>query len=150
MEAAREFGMLRVMEPDLGPTDAFREEDSEEGTVGARRGGCCRIRLRPEAPRPCSCSVMMGDLQMSLSQHQCLCCLTRIQRQEDPRDHDPQNARRRKTESITTNLDNVSYSAPATPASNENRILAFSGPFDACARRFPVLRFLGMRSSLEP
>jgi hypothetical protein len=62
MEAARELGKLSVIDPGLGPTDAFREEDSEEGRVGARRGGCCRIRLSPEAPSPCSCSVMIGDL----------------------------------------------------------------------------------------
>ena len=62
MEAPREFGKLSVIDPDRGPTDAFLEDDSEEGTVGARRGGCCRIRLKPDAPSPCSCSVMTGDL----------------------------------------------------------------------------------------
>jgi hypothetical protein len=41
-----------------------------------------------------------------------------------------------------TNLDIVSYSAASKPASKENRILAFSVPFGACAARFPVLRFL--------
>jgi hypothetical protein len=49
-----------------------------------------------------------------------------------------------------TNLDIVSYSAGASPASNENRIRAFSVPFGAYARRFEVLRFLGMMSSLGP
>lgn len=61
-DAAREVGNDRVIEPDRGPTEAFREEDSEGGSVGARDGGCCRILRRPEAPRPCSCSVMTGDL----------------------------------------------------------------------------------------
>ena len=27
-----------------------------------REPGCCRMRRRPEAPRPCSCSVTMGEL----------------------------------------------------------------------------------------
>ena len=56
------LGKLRVIEPERGPTDAFREEDSEDGSVGARVGGSCRILRRPEAPSPCSCSVMIGDL----------------------------------------------------------------------------------------
>lgn len=92
---------VRVMEPDRGPMEALREDDSEDGSVGGGRiGGCWRIRRRPEAPIPCSCSVMTGGLEI------------------------------------------VSYSATADPASNENRIRALSVP-GLCARRFPVLRFLG-------
>ena len=62
VEGTRELGKLSVIEPDRGPMDAFAEEDSEEGIVGVRMGGCCRIRRRPEAPSPCSCSVMTCDL----------------------------------------------------------------------------------------
>ena len=150
IETALDFGKLSVIEPDRGPTDAFREDDSEEGIVGARTGGCCRMRLKPEAPRPCSCSVMMGDLYKNLSQHQWLygLCLTRLQKQEKPRDRDLQLPRKRQGKATTTNLDIVSYSAAAKLASKEKRILAFSVPFGACASRFPVLRFLGMKSSL--
>lgn len=59
----REFDNERVIEPDLGPTEGAREDDSEGGSVGARTGGCCRIRLRPLTPKPCSCSVIIGDLK---------------------------------------------------------------------------------------
>lgn len=62
IEAARELGKVRDIELDRGPTEGFREEASEGGKVGARVKGCCRIRRRPDAPRPCSCSVMTGDL----------------------------------------------------------------------------------------
>ena len=62
IDCVLEFDSVRVIEADRGPTDALREEDSDEGMVGARGGGCCRIRLRPDAPSPCSCSVMTGDL----------------------------------------------------------------------------------------
>ena len=148
METAREPGKLRVIEPDRGPTDAFREEDSEEGRVGARRGGCCRIRRKPEAPSPCSCSVMTGDLIEGFESAPVTISLARLQRQEEPRDRTLRFLRKHRGKAATTNLDIVSYSAAAKPASKENRILAFSVPFCACARRFPVLRFLGMRSSL--
>lgn len=104
MEPARDAGNERVIELDRGVIDAFREDDSEEGMVGAL-GGCCRMRRRPEAPSPCSCSVMTGD------------------------------------------LDIVSYSAAANPASKEKRIRAFSVP--ACAK-FGVLRFLGIESCAGP
>lgn len=60
IEAARP-AKGRVIELDRAPVDAAREELSEIGRIGAR-GSCCRIRLRPEAPRPCSCSVTIGDL----------------------------------------------------------------------------------------
>lgn len=63
-EGVRGFGSASVIEAVRGPTDGLREEDPEEGNVGARGGGCCRIRRRPEAPSPCSCSVMTGDLDM--------------------------------------------------------------------------------------
>lgn len=68
-DADRVGGSVRVIEPDRGPTEGLREEDPEEGNVGARGGGCCRIRRRPDAPRPCSCSVMTGDLIEELSQN---------------------------------------------------------------------------------
>lgn len=59
--------MLRVIDLDKGPTEAAREDEAEDGTVGFREVGCCRIRLKPEAPRPCSWSVpvMIGDLHNS-------------------------------------------------------------------------------------
>lgn len=47
IDADRELGKWSVIEPFRGPTEGFREEASEEGTVGALLGGCCRIRLRP-------------------------------------------------------------------------------------------------------
>jgi hypothetical protein len=54
---------VRVMDPDRGPMEVLREDDSEDGSVGGGRiGGCWRIRRRPEAPIPCSCSVMTEDL----------------------------------------------------------------------------------------
>lgn len=60
-EGVRVVGSVRVMEP-VRPTEGLREEDPEEGKLGTRGGGCCRMRRRPDAPRPCSCSVMTGDL----------------------------------------------------------------------------------------
>lgn len=51
------------------------------------------------------------------------------------------------TRGSKTNLDIVSYSAADKPASKENRSLALSAPFEGCAVRFPVLRFLGMSRS---
>ena len=63
IEALREFGNDKVIDPDRGPTEGFREEDSDDGRVATLDGGCCRIRLRPEAPKPCSCSVITGDLK---------------------------------------------------------------------------------------
>jgi hypothetical protein len=42
-------------------TEGLREDAFELGRVGAREGGCCcRIRRRPESPKPCSWSVI-GD-----------------------------------------------------------------------------------------
>ena len=61
-EGVRGVGSARVIEPVRGPMEGLREDDPEEGNVGARGGGCCRIRRRPDAPSPCSCSVMTGDL----------------------------------------------------------------------------------------
>jgi hypothetical protein len=55
-------GNVSIMEVDRGPIEVFREEDSEGGRVGTRDGGCCLILRRPEAPIPCSCSVITGDL----------------------------------------------------------------------------------------
>lgn len=58
--------MLRVIDFDKGPTEAVREDEPEDGTVGFREVGCCRMRLKPDAPRPWSWSVVMiGDLQSS-------------------------------------------------------------------------------------
>jgi hypothetical protein len=68
-EGVRGVGRARVMEPDRGPTDGLRDEEPEEGKVGARGGGCCRMRRRPDAPSPCSCSVMTGDLVKECGQH---------------------------------------------------------------------------------
>ncbi len=31
---------VRVTEPDRGPSEALREDTSEDGSVGARNGGC--------------------------------------------------------------------------------------------------------------
>jgi hypothetical protein len=61
-EDARVGGSARVIEPVRGPTEGVRDEDPDDGNAGARAGGCCRIRRRPDAPSPCSCSVMTGDL----------------------------------------------------------------------------------------
>ena len=146
MEAAREFEKLSVIDPDRGPTDAFREDDSEEGRVGARRGGCWRIRLRPDAPSPCSCSVMIGDL---IEEFESTSETVYPHQASETGDCSLRSPRQNQGGVITTNLDIVSYSAATSPASKENRILAFSVVlFEPCARRFPVLRFLGMRSSL--
>lgn len=41
-------------------TEGLREVVVELGIVGARDGGCCRIRRRPDRPSPCSWSVT-GD-----------------------------------------------------------------------------------------
>jgi len=63
IDAAREAGKERLIEPDRAPTEGLRDDASEEGRVGARTGGCCRMRLSPDAPKPCSCSVMTGVLK---------------------------------------------------------------------------------------
>jgi hypothetical protein len=54
--------VVRLTEFDRGAMEPVLDELVESGSVGARGGGCCRILLKPEAPRPCSCSVMMADL----------------------------------------------------------------------------------------
>jgi hypothetical protein len=144
---ARELGKLRVVETDRGPVDGFLEEDPEEGSVVVRGGGCCRIRLRPEAPRPCSCSVMMGDLMEELKS-----APTTIRSHQAPETGGPREGgcharlprRPRRVAATPTNLDMGSCSAAAQPGSKENRTLALSVPWRACAKRFPVLRFLGM------
>ena len=38
------------------------DDSGDGGKVGAREGGCLRIRLRPLFPIPCSCSSIIGDL----------------------------------------------------------------------------------------
>ena len=59
----REEGRLRVIEDDL---DGKENDDSgEDGNVGIRGGGCCRIRRRPDTPSPCSCSGTIGDLAIA-------------------------------------------------------------------------------------
>ena len=40
----------------------MNEDEGDGGSVGVRDGGCCRIRRKPDSPRPCSCSGMTGDL----------------------------------------------------------------------------------------
>jgi hypothetical protein len=61
-ELFRELGRVRFIEFERGATDPARDELVEGGRVGVRGGGCCRIRRRPDVPRPCSCSVITGDL----------------------------------------------------------------------------------------
>ncbi len=148
IDAAREAGKERVIEPDRAPTEGLRDDASEEGRVGARTGGCCRMRLSPDAPKPCSCSVMTGVLRgrwvsylvsymlCSHKHHKHVEHMTRV------------CSLSTKLLQLRTNLDIVSKSAADDPASKENRMRAFS-VFGACAcaRRFPVLRFLGIRKS---
>ena len=137
LEDTRELDSVRVREPDLGPAEAFREEDSEEGTLGPRSGGCCRIRLNPEAPMPCSCSVIGVLKEQSDPLHMCSLqnhWIPRVPGRAAP-------SLQRFNGTPKTDLDIVSNSA-ANPASNENRTLDLSVGC-ACARRLPVLRFLG-------
>ena len=56
----RDGGRPNVIDDDLGGS-AYGVV-GEDGWVGARDGGFCRIRRRPEIPRPCSCSCTTGDL----------------------------------------------------------------------------------------
>lgn len=37
-----------------------KASSGDEGSVVVRQGGCCRIRRKPETPRPCSSSGIMG------------------------------------------------------------------------------------------
>lgn len=69
IEVDRGFGKERVMELDLGPIEGFRDDDPELGATGVLGSGCWRIRRRPEAPRPCSCSVIIGDLEENVVSH---------------------------------------------------------------------------------
>lgn len=54
-------GVARValieVERERVTTEGLREEALEFGMVGLREGGCCRIRRRPDSPRPCSWSA---------------------------------------------------------------------------------------------
>ena len=50
----------KVMEADRG--GRAYERVGDEGVVGTRESGCCRIRRRPDIPSPRSCSAEMGDL----------------------------------------------------------------------------------------
>jgi len=52
--------MPRVIEEDRGG-NAY-EAVGEDGCEGAREGGCCRIRRRPDIPSPCSCPEKLGDM----------------------------------------------------------------------------------------
>lgn len=56
---ARPDGMTIVIGGDLD--GEAKDSSGDEGCVGFRQGGCCRIRRRPETPRPCSCSGITGD-----------------------------------------------------------------------------------------
>ena len=142
MEGDREFARESVViEADRGPIEPLRDGGPEGGFAGTRARGCCRIRRRPDAPRPCSCSVRTGDLEEECGQ---------------PMNYILRNIRDircRRHASVApaphvTNL--ASCSAAVMPASNENRIRALSAPdgfLGAYASRFPVLRFLGMTRS---
>ena len=143
-DGGRGLGRARVIELDRGPTDVLREEDPEEGNVGARGGGCCRIRRRPDAPSPCSCSVTTGDLIAERGQNRKI-YLSRSDIRDTKEVSIPKSVSgaNHDNEKERTNLDIVSYSAAVKPAS-ENRIRAFSALFGTFASRFPVLRFLGM------
>jgi hypothetical protein len=146
IEPEREFDKERVViEEDRGPREGFRDVDPEVEFAGPRDRGCCRIRRKPEAPRPCSCSVKTVDLSRKMwsafvsytLRHQ------RHQVRVQPRPAAPT--------AHVTNLDMGSCSVPECSAPNENRIRAFSGPdgvLEEYARRFPVLRFLGIVNSL--
>lgn len=46
----------------MGGRDRLIEAEREVAELVLGRSGCCRMRRRPEAPRPCSCSGTMGDL----------------------------------------------------------------------------------------
>jgi len=60
---AYDGGRLSVIDLDSGPKEGALEEEAEDGSVGFRGVGCCRMRLNPEALRPCSWSeFMIGDL----------------------------------------------------------------------------------------
>ncbi len=48
---------LNDVERERVTTEGLRDEALEFGMVGLREGGCCRMRRRPESPRPCSWSV---------------------------------------------------------------------------------------------
>lgn len=114
------------------PMDELRLGGCEE-CPGARWGlCCCRIRRRPERPKPWSWSVMMGALEWHTRDQHYYCGGGVLQSQVRRREHQRPN----------TDLVRASYSAAAAPASNENRILAFSEVSPEIAR-FPVLRFLG-------
>ena len=53
-------GKLIVIEEDLD--GKVNDDSGDGGSVGVREGGYCRIRRRPETPRPCSFSGKIGDL----------------------------------------------------------------------------------------
>jgi hypothetical protein len=47
--------VVMEVERERATTEGLREEALEPGRVGFREGGCCcRIRWRPDSPRPCS------------------------------------------------------------------------------------------------
>lgn len=121
-------------------TEGLREDAFELGRVGAREGGCCcRMRRRPERPKPCSWSVIGDGLTGACGQQTKSRASTagqiRVVWQVDD-----ECRRRRRQE---THLVIESWSAmPADEASKEARYrLRSAGSADRC--RFPVLRFLG-------
>ena len=57
-------GNERIMDDDRGIGWVLATgEESRDEALAVRARGCWRIRRRPDAPRPCSCSAMMGDLE---------------------------------------------------------------------------------------
>ena len=146
IEPEREFDKERVvMEDDRrGPREGFREVDPEVELAVPRERGCCRIRRRPEAPRPCSCSVKTGDLRRRMWS----AIILRHQRHQV---HGQPRACGSRNTCYNTNLVIESCSAADNSAPTENRIRALSGPdefLEEYERRFPVLRFLGIDNSL--
>lgn len=49
----------------VGGRDTAMEAERELAALEGLVVGCCRMRRRPEAPKPCSCSGMMGDLKQA-------------------------------------------------------------------------------------
>ena len=148
MEELRVFGRIIVMELDMelerGPIEALREEAPDEGTVGTREGRCWRILRKPDAPSPCSCSVITGDLKERFCQPSLLLRFVGLVVSRPSRK--PRLCHDSCWEGGRTDFDIVSYSPAASPASKENRILAFS-VLGALAKRFEADLVLDMCSS---
>lgn len=56
----RLLDMFSVIEDDREAD--VKADSGEDGRVVTLEGGCCRIRRKPDAPGPCSCSWSIGDL----------------------------------------------------------------------------------------